>query len=108
MNSFVASHPADDLRLLRRVLMTSPLGRTTVYTTSKASGNGEKRMLARFRNHSAFAVLADDMNISVKDDTKCSYPYLTALAGVQVSLSSRMRADMWTDCRYIPSPPFLR
>lgn len=30
MNSFVVSNPADDLRDLRRVLMTSPDGRTTV------------------------------------------------------------------------------
>lgn len=39
-DSFVVSHPADDLRARWRVLMTSPDGRTTV----------------RFRNHSALAV----------------------------------------------------
>jgi hypothetical protein len=32
INSFVVSKPAEDLRERRRVLMTSPEGRTTVYT----------------------------------------------------------------------------
>ena len=31
MNSLVRSNPADDLRARRRVLITSPDGRTTVY-----------------------------------------------------------------------------
>jgi len=37
MNSFVVSNPADDLRERRLVLITSPDGRTTVYTKAQHS-----------------------------------------------------------------------
>lgn len=39
MKSFVVSNPVEDLRARRRVLMTSPLGSTTVCRMRKVSGD---------------------------------------------------------------------
>jgi hypothetical protein len=63
INSFVVSNPADDLRERRLVLITSPDGRTTVYSKTQHSLLVGRERLTAFRNHSLFAV-----------------PYRTALA----------------------------
>ena len=60
MNILVRSNPADDLRALRRVLMTLPFGRTTACTTKRHqyASLRMKMMIERttLRNHSLFAV----------------------------------------------------
>lgn len=61
MNILVRSNPADDLRALRRVLMTLPFGSTTVYTIGQKMSSRMFRDEGRighttFRNHSLFAV----------------------------------------------------
>ena len=42
MKSLVVSNPADDLRALRRVLITSPDGRTTVWGSAERIQNERK------------------------------------------------------------------
>ena len=66
INNFVVSNPADDFLARRRVLMTCPEGRTTVYDEKGSAKVYQHELLnspTRLRNHSALAV-----------------PYLTALA----------------------------
>ena len=68
-NNFVVSNPAADLRARRRVLITSPDGRTTVCREfSVRIARGQQGGLTAFKNHSPFAV-----------------PYRTALAVGKIS-----------------------
>lgn len=58
---WVPSKPAEHFRARRRVLMTSPDGKTTVYETSFSEAHRSCvseliSMLTAFRNHSALAV----------------------------------------------------